>query len=78
MLKALRWAALLAFCSLPVIFYLGRPRWPSCPPGAQCDYGYPPLPASWLNPVFYTVSGIAVALLVLAAVASRRQGEDWP
>jgi hypothetical protein len=74
LVKALRWSSLLAFLSLPVIFYLGRPqlRCPlSLPPEASCFILYP-TQAPWLNGVFYTVSAIAVALLVLGAMVSRR------
>ena len=77
MVRVLRWAVLLAFLSLPVIFYLGRPVSKACPPDAFCLWS-PPRPASWLEPVFYTASGIAVALLALTVVASHRQGENWP
>jgi hypothetical protein len=75
--RTLRCAAILSFLALPVIFYLGRPTLADCPAPAHCLLG-PPQPASWLDPVFYSVSGIAVVLLVLGAMVSRHRGEVWP
>ena len=76
--RAIRLASILAFLALPVIFYLGRPRLRGCPPPPPFCLQGPPEPASWLNLVFYSVSGIAVILLVLGAILSRRHGEVWP
>jgi hypothetical protein len=78
MVKALRWAALFAFLSLPVIVYLGRPVDQGCPPPVHqiCDpYHVSP---TWLWPVFFTATGIAVGLLLFAFVLNHRPEEDRP
>jgi hypothetical protein len=78
MVKALRWAALLAFLSLPVILFLGRPVDEGCPPPVDqiCDPNH--VSPTWVGPVLLTALGIAVLLLLLAAVANHRPEEDLP
>jgi hypothetical protein len=79
MVRNLRWAALIAILALPLILYLGRkPEYRGCEPKpggvpSVCN----PLPVSpiWVAPVFYTVLGIAILLLVLAIVVNNRPNE---
>jgi hypothetical protein len=80
MVKTLRSAAVLAFLSLPVILFLGRPVETPCQSPAlpkPCD-PLPPSSPTWLGPVFWAVIGLAALLLLLGAVANHRPQEDRP
>ena len=72
MVKSLRWAALVAFLSLPVILFLGRPVRHPCPEfvTSPCD----PLITSpaWTSTLFLAVLWLAVMLLLLASVVNYR------
>lgn len=66
MARVLRRAALVAFLSLPLILFLGRPTHQPCesPPGTPrtpCD----PLSVgpSWLVPVFFTALALTIPSL---------------
>jgi hypothetical protein len=68
MARKLVWATVLAFLSLPVIMYLGRPVVRPCSPrsGAvrgPCDPSV--LSPTWIVPVFLTVLVLAVLLLAV-------------
>jgi hypothetical protein len=77
MVKALRWAALMAFLSLPVILFLGRPVTHRCPePRIPCDL--PVDPPAWTSTLFLAVLWLAVMLLLLASVANSRASEGRP
>jgi hypothetical protein len=79
MVKALRWAALVAFLSLPVILFLGRPVRHTCPEPVTgpCD-PLPPGPPAWTHTSFLAALWLAVMLLLLASVANYRASEDRP
>jgi hypothetical protein len=68
MARTLAWATVLAFLSLAVILYPGRPVIRPCSPrsGAvrgPCDPSV--LSPTWIVPVFLTVLGLAALLLAL-------------
>jgi hypothetical protein len=78
MVKRLRWAALVAFLSLPVILYFGRPRPCVGDPTLQvlqCDpptVDYP----SWRGPVSFTVLAAGILLLLGAALVGLQGNDD--
>ncbi len=77
MVKALRWGALVAFLSLPVILFLRRPVMHRCPqPRIPCDL--PVDPPAWTSMLFLAVLWLAVMLLLLASVANSRPSEGRP
>jgi hypothetical protein len=76
MVKVLRWAALVAFLSLPVIVFLGRPVDQGCSPPVHnpCDpYHVSP---TWMVPVFITALAIALvlSLIVVGLAVYQRSG----
>jgi hypothetical protein len=79
MVKTLRWAALLALASLPVILYLGRPVNQPCgpEPGAVRSPCTPAvLSPTWVVPVFLTAFAMAflLSLIVVGLAIHQRWG----
>jgi hypothetical protein len=71
MVKALRWAALAAFLSLPVILFIGRPVRHQCPqPRVPCDL--PVDRPAWTSTLFLAVLWLVFMLLLLASLANDR------
>ena len=76
-IKTLRWAALAAFLSLPVILFLGRPVTHRCPePRIPCDL--PVDPPAWTSTLFLAALWLAVMLLLLASLANDRARRSRP
>jgi hypothetical protein len=78
MVTALRWAALVAFLSLPVMLFLGGPTRHPCPGSvfSPCEpHDTSPI---WTHTAFLAALWLAVMLLLLSTVANHRAKEDRP
>jgi hypothetical protein len=76
LVRALRWAALVAILAIPVLAYLGRPLAYTC--RGTVDACEPLIQSSpgWTRPAEFAALAIGILLLLLAAVAKPRLDED--
>ncbi len=78
MARRLRWAALAAILSLPLIMYLGRPVTEGCPPDPIHPCDPQTVSPGWTLPAIFLALAIGALLRLLAAGADHKPEEDKP